>query len=997
MHAPRSRVWPGLILALLAVAAGSSAQAAPAKRAPTLVVTAPAAVAAGSDIPITLRLRDAHGVRAIEARISAGGGSTYGGFRRAFTGRLLGPAATLDGVALGAYDCPQSGCGDTLGRVRLLAKAQGILEIHIGSVQAVDSAGRSVRVVVDRPVLRVRVGGSARDVAGSPHRLRPSATAARRSTDLTQDRRLDFADVAQAELAWQLSRESGFGCGAVARTADVTGDGCVTVSDVQAVLGAVRRTAGRPARAQTLIARSAVVPGPIVVDSGADDADAIPGDGDCATASGACTLRAAIAEANAHVGPDTIAFAIPGGGVRTINVTSSLPTLSDRTGGTTIDGYSQPGSSPNTDPVESNARLTVQVQGTGITVGMPAFTLSSADNVVRGLAVFNVRPILISGAAAVRNSIVGNFIGTDAAAGFGATALVRNAGGVVLARGASSNVVGRAAPADRNVISGNAFTGIYLQDVGTNDNVMMGNIIGLSPDGLRRIRNQRMGVDINLGAKRTIVGGLGPGEGNVISGNTGGGAEVSHTTETVGNVIQGNLIGTNLTGTAVPTWTHNSEQGVHVEDGVQGTVIEGNVIGDNYFGGIVVEGVLTAGTVLRGNWVGTAPNGTTMGNRIVGIGINSASGTTVTSNVVSRNQGAGVAIDGPAASGNTISRNQIWANAGLAIDLAPAGVNPNDLGDGDSGPNRLLNFPDLESVDESSVIGSACTGCVVELFTADQAAGAHGGGRTLLGSATVGTDGRFAIAGLALAPGTVVSATATDTLGNTSEMSRNVIRADVPPPPPPAAAADSFARLVTGAWGDADSGGPWTLFGPTADFSVDGVAGQIALPAPDGAARAAVLDALSLPGAADAVVRLRVDRRAVGANLYGWISVRHQPSGSEYRARLRLGPAGNVHVGLAVVNGSTETFPTGEVNTKLTYAAGTDLLVRIQASGSAPTTVRVRVWPAGTPEPVSWMQTLTSSVAALQGAGSVSLGARRSLTESGGPVVVSFDDLVAGS
>ena len=102
-----------------------------------------------------------------------------------------------------------------------------------------------------------------------------------------------------------------------------------------------------------------------------------------------------------------------------------------------------------------------------------------------------------------------------------------------------------------------------------------------------------MGVDINLGSKRNIVGGFGPGQRNVLSGNTGGGVEVSHTTDTVDNVVRGNFIGTNLTGTGIPSWTHNSEQGVHVEDGVQRTIVEGNVIGDNYFSGILAEGPLT--------------------------------------------------------------------------------------------------------------------------------------------------------------------------------------------------------------------------------------------------------------------------------------------------------------------------------------------------------------------------------------------------------------------
>ncbi len=65
----------------------------------------------------------------------------------------------------------------------------------------------------------------------------------------------------------------------------------------------------------------------------------------------------------------------------------------------------------------------------------------------------------------------------------------------------------------------------------------------------------------------------------MLSGNTGGGVEVSHTTATVGNQVLKNFIGTDVTGTRAPSYTHNSEQGVHVEDGVQNTLISGNVIG----------------------------------------------------------------------------------------------------------------------------------------------------------------------------------------------------------------------------------------------------------------------------------------------------------------------------------------------------------------------------------------------------------------------------------
>ncbi len=61
--------------------------------------------------------------------------------------------------------------------------------------------------------------------------------------------------------------------------------------------------------------------------------------------SGPGSLRQAILDSNSNPGPDTIDFNIPGSGVHTISPTSALPTITDPV---LIDGYSQPGSSPNT-------------------------------------------------------------------------------------------------------------------------------------------------------------------------------------------------------------------------------------------------------------------------------------------------------------------------------------------------------------------------------------------------------------------------------------------------------------------------------------------------------------------------------------------------------------------------------------------------------------------------------------------------------------------------
>ena len=85
-----------------------------------------------------------------------------------------------------------------------------------------------------------------------------------------------------------------------------------------------------------------------------DGHDANPGDGVCQTSvPGNCSLRAAIEEANASPGVDTIHFNIPGAGVHTIAPSSALVI----TEGVIIDGYSQPGASPNTQTVSDNAVL----------------------------------------------------------------------------------------------------------------------------------------------------------------------------------------------------------------------------------------------------------------------------------------------------------------------------------------------------------------------------------------------------------------------------------------------------------------------------------------------------------------------------------------------------------------------------------------------------------------------------------------------------------------
>jgi CSLREA domain-containing protein len=541
------------------------------------------------------------------------------------------------------------------------------------------------------------------------------------------------------------------------------------------------------------------------VDSSADDFDRNPGDGLCATSANACTLRAAIQEANKHAGPDTIAFNIPGGGVQTIQLNSTLPNLSDATGPTTIDGYTQPGSSPNTDPLVSNAAIMVQIAGAG-SAGFDALRISSSGNLVRGLAFYNLRrSIQLIGSGANDNVVVGNFIGTDATGTSSAPASAASASGVDIREGASTNRIGGTSPAERNVISGSALNGIGIYHQTTHANVIQNNLIGLSPGGDARLPNRRQGIDINNDSYANVVGGDGPGERNVFSGNSGAGVEVSHGRANSENQVIGNFIGTDVTGKSAPAYARNVEFGIHLEDGVTNNTFAENVVGNNDKGGVRIEGFFTNDNHFRDNRIGVSLDGTPIPNRNAGIQIEfHATGSKIGPNNIIAHNTTGVSVAEDDVDFHTITRNSIFANTGLGIDLQPlGGRNANDSGDADSGTNEQLNFPTLTSATPEKVSGTACAEsvvpkpCTVEVFLSDGVANEYGEGKTFVGSSTTNPDGTFTVAVSGVSDGAYVTATATDATGNTSEFSLNRVVKKTPPAVPPAAPSGLTATAVS--------------------------------------------------------------------------------------------------------------------------------------------------------------------------------------------------------
>ena len=142
---------------------------------------------------------------------------------------------------------------------------------------------------------------------------------------------------------------------------------------------------------------------------------------------------------------------------------------------------------------------------------------------------------------------------------------------------------------------------------------------------------------------------------------------------------------------------------------------------------------------------------------------------------------------------NPIRRNSIYSNGKLGIDLGADGVTANDPGDIDFGPNNLQNFPVLTSAVsgpqgikiQGTITSTQSTSLFIEFFSDSSCdPSGNGEGRTFLGEQTVITNGNVSVnfevlLATSVPPGQFITATATDSSGNTSEFSRCVqVRAE---------------------------------------------------------------------------------------------------------------------------------------------------------------------------------------------------------------------------
>ncbi len=231
-----------------------------------------------------------------------------------------------------------------------------------------------------------------------------------------------------------------------------------------------------------------------------DAADVNLADNVCQTAEGVCTLRAAIQQANARPGVDSIWFNLSGADPHIITISTPLPAITEAV---VIDGWTQPGwvSTP-----------LIEVRGLPTTGS--GLILTAGGSTIRGLAInrFTQHGILINGGSG--NIIQGNYLGVR----LDGTTSAPNGGSGISIENSSGNIIGGTTPEARNVLSSNAVNGIRIWGASSMGNRIIGNYIGVAADGVTPRGNSDDGIDLQ-DSTNTEIGGTAAAEANIIACN----------------------------------------------------------------------------------------------------------------------------------------------------------------------------------------------------------------------------------------------------------------------------------------------------------------------------------------------------------------------------------------------------------------------------------------------------------------------------------------------
>lgn len=439
--------------------------------------------------------------------------------------------------------------------------------------------------------------------------------------------------------------------------------------------------------------------------------------------SGTGSLRQVITDANLTAGPDQITFNIAGAGVKTINLTSTLPQI---TNPVIIDGLTQPGATCSNPLIELN--------GTATGTGANGLRISGAGD-IRGLIInrFNGNGLLFDTVG--NNTVRCSRIGTDP------TGLIARGNGLsgIYFNGVSGNRIG-GTNNDGNLISANTtiptsgggeiFDG-GIRTFNSSNNVIQGNIIGPRIDGVSFNVSQRNCIRLVNGGNSQVGGTTAAARNVVNSCNEGIVLQNSHA-----NTLQGNYIGVDLNGESAAGLTIGL-RGITITS-ARGNLIGGSTAGagnvvsntasgfDN--GGIVVSGLSSENTVIKGNRIGTNADGTSAIPNQRGIYIFASARATIGGtipeerNIISGNTQAGIYIiglEGQEFPITEITGNYIGLNAGgtsaipnssgvFVTGNAPSNLIRGNVISGNSTAGINLATPDNQI--SSNLIGTDPTG-----------------------------------------------------------------------------------------------------------------------------------------------------------------------------------------------------------------------------------------------------------------------------------------------
>ena len=526
--------------------------------------------------------------------------------------------------------------------------------------------------------------------------------------------------------------------------------------------------------------------------------------------SGPGSLRQAITDANSNGNPgdmDIIAFNIPGSEVHTITPLTPLPLITQKV---KIDGYTQPGTSPNTavNPQPINAVIKIEIDGKnidGMIGGMGQVGQNSGiifmqgdSSELHGLSIYGFGGYepgggginnANTGGAASDLKFQGNFLGLRAD---GTTLPETIHNDCAIGIFGPNALIGGTNPADRNVLANKSESvgsgAVWL----SGDNLyaeVYGNIIGLAKDGETDLSPEVVNPDSIVppfssgittgntqgGGAFSKIGGPQDSQTNLISGNY---SAVNLGTNS--NTISNNLIGTNWKGEVKSSITNGF--------GVGATVGSDNIIGGTGANdGNIIAGVAGAGVIISSidlvpfSFKVVPQNNTIIGNSISSIKVSDLQG------IGDSNMGIDIA-------------ELIDDNGDLIPDqFINRGPNLNDDGDADDGSNNKLNYPVIKSAQQTGnqinitydldVVGSPSNTYRVEFFVnSKRTIFGYGPGETLLGvvestspgvdkQATLTVADSFAYESLS-ATTTAIDAGAFGGFGPTSEFSKNIQIAD---------------------------------------------------------------------------------------------------------------------------------------------------------------------------------------------------------------------------